>query len=96
MAPRKIEPEEITADIRRVAKLLGRGPRSDEYREHGRFNHSAPARAVEAAGLVYQGNVIDPFADLRKVAETLGRIPSCKEYEAHASVVACVSKRSNY
>lgn len=89
MALRKITRAEIITDIRRLAKDLGRQPKSADYREHGRFGHNAPAQlfgswraAVEAAGLIYQGKVIDPFADLKAVTQRLGRIPGCKEYEA--------------
>lgn len=83
----KTQPEEVTADIRRLAKELGRQPKSADYRARGRFAHCIPTRlfgswraAIEAAGLVYQGKVIDPLADLKKVAEKIGRIPAYKEY----------------
>lgn len=89
MAPTKIAPGEIIADLRRLVILLGRQPNYTDYREHGRFGKDAPSNAfgsfraaIEAAGFLYQGKVIDPFADLRQVAEKIGRIPGCKEYEA--------------
>ena len=90
----KLTPSEIIADIRRLARELGRQPNSEDYRERGRYAHTAPARAfgswraaVEAAGLRFKDTRRTPARteaeierDLRRVARRLGHPPSLAEY----------------
>lgn len=99
MAGRKeiLTTEELIADLRRVAKVLGHAPRVREYRLHGRFDSDNLRRrlggtwrlAVEqGAKLCYGRNVGHPVPtdaelrrDLERVASVLGHPPSYSDYE---------------
>lgn len=97
MSGRRVSKGEVVADVRRVARLLGRSPSSVEYGRHGRYDVTTVRRKfrlpwgeiVEAAGLRYTRRTSRKVPateelrrDVRRVARELGGPPTRSEYQA--------------
>ncbi len=92
--PKKITNGQIIEDILALAKRLNRQPTSRDYKEHGKYGHTLPAKrfgsweaAIKAAGLIYRYQHPDyrptdaeVIADVQRVAKDLGRPPTASEY----------------
>jgi hypothetical protein len=97
MAQGRVSTAALVADIRRVARLVGRSPSSVEYARHGlydlttvrrRFRGTSWAGIISSLGLRYAARSCARIAstgelrrDLARVAGELGRAPTRGEYE---------------
>ncbi len=98
MEGRKYPRDYLLAELKRVAKLLGKIPTMDEFRDNSkvspqtlvaRFHGWTAALAssgfdAKKARLTYQD--IDLLEELRRVAHEFGRTPSCPEFDAKSKM----------